>query len=268
MQESPSFLDVLLKLLPTLVVLLSGLGGFLYWLLQRTLDARFAERLEETKHELALEQEKMSVVFAYQKDSFRKILTAMHSAIVSIEQQCKGDSDHWLPISERNIDRFRSVAFEETLILDRGSDHAIALFARIMWIAVEDEMRSPTSDEVRHAHNQMTLIADRLAEHFRIRVGLRPPEPDPLVDVQLLAACYLINRFRLDDFNLPDKSPLKLRDDETASELVSAAKENSQELKSELRALKKVLQKNSSRFFEELTAIDQYLETLDRLKPK
>ncbi len=265
MTESPSILDVLLKLVPTVVVLFSGLGGFLYWLLKQTLDARFKERLEETKHELKLEQDKMSVVFPAQKESFRKILAAMHSALVAIEQR-RGEDDDWLPISREDIDKFRSVAFEETLMMDSGSDHAIALFARIMWIAVEDEGSVPCSDEVSRAHNQMTLIADCLAEHFRIRVGLREAKPDPLLDVQLLAAGYLVNTFRLEDFNLPAESPLKLRQNETAAELVSAAKKHRDELKSQLKALKNAMQKRSSLFFEDLTAIDRYLTTLDRMK--
>jgi hypothetical protein len=112
----------------------------------------------------------------------------------------------------------------------------------------------------------MTLIVDCLAEHFRIRVGLRKAEPDPLLDVQLLAAGYLINTFPFENFNLPAESPLKLRKNETAAELVSAAKKHRDELTSQLRALKNAMQKRSSLFFEDLTAIDQYLETLERKK--
>jgi hypothetical protein len=265
MNESPSILDVLLKLVPTVVVLFSGLGGFLYWLLQRTVDTRLKERLEATKHELKLEQDKMSVVFPAQKESFRKILAAMHSALVAIEQR-SGEGDDRLSIGREDIDKFRRVAFEETLMMDGGSDHAIALFARIMWIVVEDEGRMPTSDELSRAHNQMTLIEERLTEHFRIRVGLREAKPDPLLDVELLAAGYFINTFCLEDFNLPAGSPLRLRKNETAAELVSAAKKHRDELESQLRALKNAMQKRSSLFFEELTAIDRYLATLGRIK--
>ena len=265
MTESPAILDALLKLVPTVVVLFGSLGGFLYWLLQRTLDARFRERLEETKHELKLEQDKMSVVFPAQKESFRKILAAMHSALVAIEHR-RGEGDDLLPIGQEDIDKFRSVVFEETLMMDSGSDRAIALFSTIMWLAVKDEWRNPTSDEVSRAHDQMTLIADCLAEHFRIRVGLRKAEPDPLLDVQLLAAGYLINTCVLEDFELPAESPLKLRENETAAELVSAAKKHREELKSQLRALKNAMQMRSSLFFEKLTAIDRYLETLEGMK--
>ena len=165
MTESSSIVDVLLKLVPLLVVLFSGLGGFLYWLLQRTLDSRFAERLAETTHQLRLEQERMSVVFAQQKDSFRKVLSAMHTAIRSIVQRIQGEGGDWFPITQKDADKFSSVASEETLLMDAGSDHAIVLFSRIMWTAVQYEMTRPTSDTVWHAHSQMTLIADRLAIH-------------------------------------------------------------------------------------------------------
>jgi hypothetical protein len=135
-----------------------------------------------------------------------------------------------------------------------------------MWTAVQYEMTRPTSDAVWHAHNQLILIADRLGEHFRIRVGLGPATPNPLLDIQLLGACSLINRFSFPDFKLPTKGPLKLRENETAAELVSAAKEHSDELKAELTALKKAMQESLSFFFEELTEIDRYLHTVDGMK--
>jgi hypothetical protein len=59
-----------------------GLSAILYLLLkkalEKTVDSRFDERLEKVKHDLQLEQEKMSVVYQNQKDSFRNILVAVH----------------------------------------------------------------------------------------------------------------------------------------------------------------------------------------------
>ena len=153
MTTPSSILDMvylLLKLASGLVVLLGALGGFLYWLLQRTLDARFAERLEKTKHELGLEQEKMSVVFAYQKDSFRKILSAMHAAIKAIEEQIQGEGGDWFPITTEDADNFSRVASEETLLMDEASDHALELFSHFIWKAVQYEMTRPTTDDVWH----------------------------------------------------------------------------------------------------------------------
>ena len=90
--------------------------------------------------------------------------------------------------------------------------------------------------------------------------------PAPLLDVQLLGACSLINRFHFDSVNLPTKGHLKLRDNETAAELVSAAKEHADELRSELRVLRKAMRESSSLYFEELAEIDRYLRVLDDMK--
>jgi hypothetical protein len=145
-----SIADLLQKLLPGLVVFVSALGGFIYWLLQRTLDARFAAQSEKIKHELQLELEKMSVVFEHQKDSFRKVLMAMHRAIETIELNVQDEGGDWVPISGKHREAFRRVALEECLFMDSGSEHALELFSKIMWSAVKDASFSqfPDSDDV------------------------------------------------------------------------------------------------------------------------
>jgi len=59
-----------IKLLAGFLLSLGRLGGLLYFLLQNALEARFAKKLEETKHDLQLDLEKMSIVYRHQKDSF------------------------------------------------------------------------------------------------------------------------------------------------------------------------------------------------------
>ena len=69
-----------------------GLSAILYLLLkkalEKTVDSRFDERLEKVKHDLQLEQEKMSVVYQNQKDSFRNILVAVHKGRGDRAQDC------------------------------------------------------------------------------------------------------------------------------------------------------------------------------------
>jgi hypothetical protein len=67
--------DALVKLVLPYLVSSGGVGAFLYWLFKRKLEDRFAKEMENTKHELQLEQQKMSIVFEQQKNSFRKVLT-------------------------------------------------------------------------------------------------------------------------------------------------------------------------------------------------
>lgn len=169
MTESSATLDLLLKLIPLLVVAFSGLGGFLYWLLKRTLDARFAERLAQTTHQLKLEQDKMSVIYLNQKDSFRNVLVGMHNSIEAIERRIAGEGD-WRPIDQKDVDSFSRIRSQESLFMDDASDHAVRLFRDVMQTAVQFESQIPTGDEVWRAYNQMNFIAECMAQRFRIRV--------------------------------------------------------------------------------------------------
>jgi hypothetical protein len=266
-----SISDLVLGLLPILVLLLSGLGSVIYLVLQKRLDARFAGELEKTKHELQLELKRMSVLFEHQKDSFRKVLAAMHRAIEAIEHNVQGDGGDWLPISAKHLDTFQRLASEECLFMDGGTDRALELFSTIMWDAVQDGLfdHFPDSSDVRRAHTQMKLIAARVAEHFRSRVGLNPDKSDALLDVELLAACRLINTHYFPKFNMPTKTLLKFRDGESAEEMVLTARKNVAVLKSELQVLKNAAQfrdDGASFYYDVIARVDRYMDILEASK--
>ncbi|MCU1299881.1 MAG: hypothetical protein JWQ87_165 [Candidatus Sulfotelmatobacter sp.] len=265
--SNPSLLDSIMKWISAIFISAGGLGAFLYFLLKKTLektvDSRFDARLEKIKHELQLEQQRMSIVYEHQKDSFRKILIAMHHAMEAIERNAEGEIGEWNPISEEDVKDFSRVLSEETLFMDSGSDHAVRLFRKIMWSAVRYEETYPSSDEVWRAYNQMHFVSDHLAEHFRIRVGLEPTGPDPLLDIELLGACRLINRLHFTEFGLPTKGPLEYQDNQSTGQLVAIAREQPDLLKSELSRLKDgIKSKYSTFFFETLTEADRYLRKL------
>jgi hypothetical protein len=60
-----------IKLLAGFLLSLGSLCGLLYFLLQNALEARFAKKLEETKHDLQLDLEKMS-----KPDAVRRIFNS------------------------------------------------------------------------------------------------------------------------------------------------------------------------------------------------
>jgi hypothetical protein len=269
--QNPSSLDSAQRWVTTVLAYLGGYGGlsvFLYFLLKKTLektvDSRFDERLEKVKHELQLEQEKMSIVYENQKDSFRKILVAAHSAIEAIEDNIAGEGD-WRPISQKDVNAFSRVLSEESLFMDDPSDHALRLFYEIMSTAVPYEMEIPTNHQVWNAHNQMQFIAKRLAEHFRLRVGLSSSVQNPLSDVELLGACRLINQYQFPEYDLPTKGPLKIQESRTMPQLITLIRRNPELLKSELSRLRKATEKDPF-FFEALAKADRYLQKVDTLK--
>jgi hypothetical protein len=113
-----------------------GSGGLLYFLikksLEKTIDSRFDARLEKVKHDLQLEHQRMSVVYEHQKDSFRKVLMAMHNATGAIASNVEGEGGDWLPITDDAANAFSQVFAEESLFMDGRSDHALRLFRQIM----------------------------------------------------------------------------------------------------------------------------------------
>ena len=266
---SHPILDAIAGWFSTIVISASGVAAFLYFLLKKTLektiDSRFDENLENIKHELQLEQQKMSIVYQQQKDSFRKVLMAMHNAIEAIAANIEGDGGDWLPITEDKVSAFSRVLAEESLFMEERSDHALRLFREIMWTAVRYEDTYPRSDVVWRSYNQMKFISDRLAEHFRLRVGLESRKTDSLFEIELLGACRLINRFTFPDSGMPTNGPLRYQDHGSATQLVALAREHPEELRSELSKLRNALISHSSIFFEDVVDVDWHMERVKSL---
>jgi hypothetical protein len=263
--EAASVLDRVLA-----VLVGGGLGGFLFSLIQKTLEERSAKRLETTKHDLQLDRERKGVIFEHQRDSLRNVLLAMHEAIREIESNVDAPGD-WRPIPIGPVDKFRSTVSQECLFLDDGSEHALDLFDTVMLKAVYDPSFDLFGDDkdAWHSYKQMQLIADRVARHFRSRLGLSSDSQDHLQDVDLLEACRLIGDYRFADFKIADDSPLKFRKGQSASQIVAAARENQDLLGSELRRLKvaaKADDRGGSFFFEIIAEIDRCLARLEQIK--
>jgi hypothetical protein len=199
-------------------------------------------------------------VYKQQKDSFRNLLAAMHKAMKAIEAQW--DDGDWRPISHDKVNAFDRAASEERLFVDSRTDRALELFKSVMCKAAQYEDERPDSQDVRHAYSNMTLISDRLSQHFRNRIGLESTSAEPLFDTEVLGACLLINTYHFPDHKLPTKGPLTLREDETAEELVAAGKQHVELLESDLRRLKEAMGKNAGFYYQTIALVERYLAAL------
>jgi hypothetical protein len=187
----------------------------------------------------------------------------MHNAMEAIEKEIAGEAD-WRPISQEHVEIFSRVMAQESLFLDAASDRGLRLFRDVTWEAVQYEDQIPSGGKVWRAHDRMKFIADRLAQHFRLRVGLAEGELDPLLDIDILGACRDINRYNFPNYKLPTGSPLKADEYRNTAELVMTARRNPAILKEELEKLKAATQ--NERFFSETTAqADRYLERIETL---
>jgi hypothetical protein len=242
------------------------------WVLQKKMENRLNKQLEATKHGFQDQLQKLSIVYEHQKDSFKAVLSAMHEAIRAIEGNIRGIDDEWGSIGMSDYETFGRVVAEETLFLDSRTDQAIALFSQILWDAVDNPNfdQFTDSETVRRSYGHLKLISDRTAEYFRFKVGLLPENPDPLLDIELLGACRLINEQNFSDAGLPTKTIFKFGEYTSADEMVSLAHRNPDVLRSELQSLKRVLDEDESKrsFYHHLaTTVEQYLACMQRLEP-
>jgi hypothetical protein len=247
------------------LAVLAALGGFLYWILRKAIEERLAKRLEQTKHELQSELQRISIVYEHQKDSFRAILSAMHAAMRKIEDRIEDDGSEWPGISVDDFDRFKRAIEEERLFVDARAERALTLFTSILWDAVASTRfdHFPESDEVRRAFNHLEFVASRMAEYFRLRVGLTPEVPDPLLDTELLGASRIINTYDFAEARLPKEHVLKFGDYTLAEETVSLARQHRTLLETQLRLLKRAVEAKETRsrvYYLLLIKIDRYLK--------
>lgn len=255
-----------------IVAISAAIWTTITWILQRKMEHRLNKQLEATKHGFQDQLQKLSIVYEHQKDSFKAVLSAMHGATNAIEGNIRGVDDEWGSICMSDYEKFGRVAARETLFLDSRTDQAIALFSHILW----DTVNNPNFDQftdsetVRRSYGHLKLISNRTAEYFRLKVGLHSENPDPLLDIELLGACRLINEQNFSDAGLPTKTILKFGEHTSAEEIVSLAHKNPDVLRSELQSLKRVLDEDRSTrsFYHGLaTTVQQYLTCTQRLEP-
>lgn len=215
-------------------IIIALISGLIYYFLNKKIESKFNKELESYKHKLELEHSKLSIVYENQKESFKKVIQAMHRAIKEIELKYNIEEEGFDPIDEKAIDEFKKAFIEESLFLSEECEKALFLFANIMGEAVwwpQDD--SPDDITIRRSWNQMLFISERIREYFRLEIGISS-ESASLFDVDVLGACRLINHFGFSEANFPTESILKIKKYQSTSELVTLAKENIEILESEL----------------------------------
>lgn len=123
----------------------------------------------------------------------------------------------------------------------------------------------PNDKTLRNIYDHMIFMSERIREYFRKRIGLSE-ESDPLFDVNLLAACLIINECCFDEIDFPTKSVLKFNFDTSPQALVDRIKENIYILKSELKNIITFLESDIEEkkyFFRYLYEARYYLKIIE-----
>lgn len=193
---------------------------------------KYTKELDKIRHQFKIDLNQLSIIHENQKNSFQLIIKSLHKSIKSLEQEY---DDEWQPISSKCYDDLKQIVIEESLFLGNEGERALSIFLNYFGRTIAfPEGPDPKDETLRNIYEHMIFMSERIREYFRKRIGLSE-ESDPLFDVNLLAACLVINECRFNEIDFPTKSVLKFNFDTSPQALVDRIKENIYILKSELK---------------------------------
>jgi hypothetical protein len=191
------------------------------------------------------------------------MIKALRKSIISLEQPY---DEEWQPLTDKPYDALKEVIIEESLFLGAEGEKALNIYLNFLGRAVYfPEDPRPDDKTLRNIYEFLNFMSERIREYFRKRVGLSS-EANPLLDVNLIAACLLMNESRFKDIDFPTKPILKFQFDIFPSALVDKLKENLSTLKSELTTLISFSESDREEkkyFFRALSEARYYLKLFD-----
>ncbi|MCX5815965.1 MAG: hypothetical protein NTX75_06930 [Proteobacteria bacterium] len=196
--------------------------------------AKYTQELDKIRHQFQIEFDQLSIIHENQKSSFQRMIKELHKSIKSLEQAY---DEAWQPISDKHYDALKEVIIEESLFLGAEGEKALNIYLDFLGKAVyfpEDE--SQDDKTLRNIYEFLNFMSERIREYFRKRIGLSS-EANPLLDINLIAACILVNGVHFTGTNFPTNQILLFQYDISPSSFVEKLKENMSALKSELNTL-------------------------------
>jgi hypothetical protein len=193
------FAFVLLTSVGGAALIIAGLSSWLgkIWA-NRILEsekAKYSKELDKIRHQFQIELNQLSIIHENQKNSFQKVIKALHKALKLLEQPY---DEEWKPINTKYYDELKEIVVEESLFLGNEGEYSLNIFLKFFsrtLFFIEDEIyERPSDGMLRNLYEHLCYIAERICEYFRKRIGLSE-ESNPLWEVNLLAACLLIRNF-------------------------------------------------------------------------
>jgi hypothetical protein len=157
------------------------LYGIAYWLLRTSLNTKLDEKLEKAKHDLQLDYERQKIVYEHQKESFKKIISAMYLLKLSTVSSIDFD---------KTLNKFILVTNFESLYVDKICFDYFDLYKNTVgeaFISMQEHNKTNTEETLKNAKyiiNQMDQIYNRMLKHFHFKIGLSKNEEDQLPDIE------------------------------------------------------------------------------------
>lgn len=240
--------------------------GVFKFLGEKWIENKFAERLEQFKHECQLYQLRTSLFFEPQRGAFAELLAVIAEVKrkwleSELEPEYGGIKG---PVPSDQYEKLENTYYKHQLFLDKECLVAVDL--------VLDALRSsfPYDDgqggvhprDCNMAYERLEYIQPRVAEIFQEKIGLAT---DGLAkqELALFGSILLLNSYHFRDIGLPVKGAIELSPQDQPADAVKKAIDNRTDLINKLREFQGFLNKGHGTFHEAENKIRHYLSILE-----
>lgn len=225
--------------------------------------SKYTKELDKIRHQFEIERNQLSIIHNNQKISFQRVIKSLQKSIKALEQ---GYDQPWQPIPAKFYNELNEIVIEESLFLGAEGERALGIYLSFFEQSIYSPEDGPQDDkQLRIIYKYLVFIAEKIRVYFRNRIGLSE-EKKPLFDINLIAACLLINNIYISEIDLPTKTILKFHLDSSPLPLIDKVRKNLPILKMELVKFIKHVESSSEEsnyHFEKLSDAYYYLKVID-----
>jgi hypothetical protein len=255
-----SSLPGMIKDLGILGVVIAALVGIAKKYLDRRIAVRFDEQeerlknslatdLERAKHQLQLEQTRLSFVYEHQRESLSAVIKAMYEGVKAVASRFDDADEEFRPIDDQVVESFQRVRASESLYTGFDGDYALKIFEQLLRDCTSDPLdhEPPESDVIRQSYGRLRFVADQFQEFARVRLGIA--EGLPLLSVFRIGTVRLLNRVHLNDSHFPTKGIFEWKDSVSPQEMAQICADHHSKLEEELARFETALRASKGASF-------------------
>lgn len=260
-------------------VLVFLLKGWISERLKQSIQYEYSEKLESYKtelnakveamrHENQVSQLRTSLFFDHQRNAYASVITKI--AEINHEWMSNFDPDDgglFEPVPYEGYKGLRRLLNEHQLFLD---DECLMAMELTMDIYSSSFPYNDRSDAPPYQGNSLPKVSfieylqPRIASIFKSKIGV-DSNSDHLKEVAILTAVKLVNNYHFPDIGIPPKGNLSTKKTEDAADMVTAGKNNYQELMSLLTQFDEYLSRDGGWIHEAQLKVKQCLRILEKM---
>ncbi|RTE85501.1 MULTISPECIES: hypothetical protein [Gammaproteobacteria] len=251
--------------------------GWISERLKQSIKHEYAEKLESYKtelnskvegirHENQVSQLRTSLFFDHQRDAFAALITKIAQINEDWMAHYHPDQGLYEPVPSIGRGEFEELFYRHQLFLDEECLLALSLVknAYRRSLPFDDGSGAPPEQSETFQHVlYIEYLQPRIASVFRGKIGINS-DPQHLVDIVVLSAIELVNRYHFAEAGVPPKGELSTLGIQDASDKVKIGLDNIDELKELLRIFDDYLKRNGGWFHEAQLEVSQTLKILDK----